>query len=104
MRVCSANVKILCLSDRVEPMLQGPKLNSYARGVEAVVSCGDLPFDYLEYVVTFLGAPVYYVLGNDDPAPGFSTSRSSPPFVWWAAVSLVRQFVTRCSGGEGPSR
>src|SRR5918997_2925078 len=63
------NVKILCLSDRVEPMLQGPSLNSYARGVEAVISCGDLPFDYLEYVVTFLGAPVYYVLGNHDPGP-----------------------------------
>ncbi len=62
-------VKILCISDRVEPMLHGPGLNSYAKGVEAVISCGDLPFDYLEYVVTFLGAPVYYVLGNHDPAP-----------------------------------
>ena len=62
-------MKILCLSDRVEPMLHGPKLNSYAAGVEAVISCGDLPFDYLEYVITFLGAPVYYVLGNHDPSP-----------------------------------
>lgn len=50
-------------------MLHGPSLNSYARGVEAVVSCGDLPFDYLEYIITFLGVPVYYVLGNHDPAP-----------------------------------
>ena len=63
------NVKILCLSDRVEPVLHGPSLNSYAEGVEAVISCGDLPFDYLEYVLTFLGAPLYYVLGNHDPAP-----------------------------------
>jgi uncharacterized protein len=62
-------VKILCISDRVEPMLHGPSLNSYARGVEAVISCGDLPFSYLEYIVTFLGVPVYYVLGNHDPAP-----------------------------------
>ena len=62
-------MKILCISDRVEPMLHGPSLNSYAKGVEAVISCGDLPFDYLEYVVTFLGVPVYYVLGNHDPAP-----------------------------------
>jgi Icc-related predicted phosphoesterase len=61
-------VKILCISDRVEPMLHGPRLNSYARGVEAVISCGDLPFDYLEYILTFLGVPVYYVLGNHDPA------------------------------------
>ena len=63
------DVKLLCISDRVEPMLHGPSLNSYAKGVEAVISCGDLPFDYLEYIITFLGVPVYYVLGNHDPAP-----------------------------------
>ncbi|MGH3145775.1 MAG: metallophosphoesterase family protein [Rubrobacter sp.] len=50
-------------------MLHGPNLTSYAKGAGAVISCGDLPFDYLEYVVTFLGVPVYYVLGNHDPAP-----------------------------------
>ncbi|MGH3087353.1 MAG: metallophosphoesterase family protein [Rubrobacteraceae bacterium] len=62
-------MRLLCISDRVESMLHGPTLNSYAAGVDAVVSCGDLPFDYLEYIVTFLGAPLYYVLGNHDPAP-----------------------------------
>ncbi len=62
-------MKILCISDRVERLLYGPSLNTYASGVEAVVSCGDLPFAYLEYIVTFLGVPVYYVLGNHDPAP-----------------------------------
>jgi len=62
-------VKILCISDRVESMLHGPTLTSYAAGVEAVISCGDLPFDYLEYIITFLGVPVYYVLGNHDPGP-----------------------------------
>jgi len=65
----TAGVKILCVSDRVETMLQGPSLNAYAGDVEAVISCGDLPFSYLEYLVTFLGVPVYYVLGNHDPAP-----------------------------------
>ena len=62
-------MKILCISDRVEQLLYGPSLNTYASGVEAVISCGDLPFAYLEYIVTFLGVPVYYVLGNHDPAP-----------------------------------
>ena len=62
-------MKILCISDKVESMLHGPNLTSYARGVEAVISCGDLPFDYLEYIVTFLGVHVYYVLGNHDPGP-----------------------------------
>jgi uncharacterized protein len=63
------SMKILCVSDRVELMLYGPSLNAYAAGVEAVISCGDLPFEYLEYIVTFLGVPVYYVLGNHDPSP-----------------------------------
>lgn len=60
-------MKLLCISDRVESMLHGPSLNAYASKADAVVSCGDLPFDYLEYIVTFLGVPVYYVLGNHDP-------------------------------------
>ncbi len=61
-------VKILAICDAVEPVLYGASLSSYATGVEAVISCGDLPFEYLEYVVTFSGAPVYYVRGNHDPS------------------------------------
>ena len=87
-------MKILCISDRVESMLYGPNLNSYARGVEAVISCGDLPFDYLEYIVTFLGVPVYYVLGNHDPGPKAPSTlvaaRRSTVGSWrWKAVVLV---------------
>lgn len=62
------DVKVLAISDVVEPVLYGAGLSSYADGVEAVVSCGDLPFEYLEYVITFSGAPLYYVRGNHDPA------------------------------------
>jgi Icc-related predicted phosphoesterase len=68
-------MKLLCISDKVEPVLYGPLLNDYASGVDAVVSCGDLPFEYLEYVVTFLGRPLYYVRGNHDPDPH---SKESP--------------------------
>jgi uncharacterized protein len=60
-------VKILAISDVVEPVLYGASLSSYTDGVEAVISCGDLPFEYLEYVITFSGAPLYYVRGNHDP-------------------------------------
>lgn len=60
-------MKILAVSDAVEPVLYGENLARYASGIEAVISCGDLPFEYLEYVVTFSGAPLYYVRGNHDP-------------------------------------
>ncbi len=68
-------MKLLAISDAVEPFLYGAGLSGYASGVEAVVSCGDLPFEYLEYIVTLSGAPLYYVRGNHDPdeeakAPG----------------------------------
>lgn len=35
---------------------------------DLVVSCGDLPFDYLEYVVTVANVPLLFVPGNHDPA------------------------------------
>ena len=78
-------MKILAISDAVEPFLYGASLSSYASGVGAVVSCGDLPFEYLEYVVTFSGAPLYYVRGNHDPhesakAPGAASPSTG---AWW---------------------
>jgi hypothetical protein len=33
-----------------------------------VVSCGDLPFDYLEYLVSRANVPLLYVPGNHDPS------------------------------------
>lgn len=63
-------MKILAVSDRVVSELQGPELESRADGVDAIISCGDLPFAYLEYLATFVGAPLFYVLGNHDPAEG----------------------------------
>lgn len=35
---------------------------------DLVLSCGDLPFDYLEYIVTRLDVPLLYVPGNHDPS------------------------------------
>lgn len=69
-------MKMLAISDRVDPSLYGPGLEARTAGVEAVLSCGDLPFDYLEYLVTFLGVPLFYVRGNHDP-PESSTKYPS---------------------------
>ncbi len=35
---------------------------------DLVLSCGDLPFDYLEYLVSRLDVPLLFVPGNHDPA------------------------------------
>jgi hypothetical protein len=62
-------VRILALADEVNEALYAPE-NLRRAAPELAVSCGDLPFDYLEYVVTMLNVPLLYVPGNHDPDLG----------------------------------
>jgi hypothetical protein len=57
--------RVLAVADEVAGALYGPRL-AHLRP-DLVLSCGDLPFDYLEYIVTLAGAPLLYVPGNHDP-------------------------------------
>lgn len=57
-------MQVLTVSDQVSDFLHGPALAPYARGVELILSCGDLPADYLEYLVSILNVPLFYVMGN----------------------------------------
>ena len=57
-------MRILALSDEVSRLLHSPLLCQAAEGVDLVVSCGDLPSDYLEYIVSSLDVPLFYVMGN----------------------------------------
>ena len=57
--------RILAIADEVDEALYGDKLIQLRP--DLVVSCGDLPFDYLEYIVSRLDVPLVYVPGNHDP-------------------------------------
>ena len=57
-------MRILTLSDKVEPLLYGPGLQRVVGDIDLVLSCGDLPGYYLDYVVTTLNVPCYFVHGN----------------------------------------
>ncbi len=59
-------MRILTVSDKVVEAIYSPALAQLAQGVELVLSCGDLPHEYLEYIVSVLNVPLYYVLGNHD--------------------------------------
>ena len=59
-------VKALVVSDVVSEALYTPELMRIASGVELVLSCGDLPAPYLEYILTMLNVPLYHVPGNHD--------------------------------------
>ncbi len=57
-------MKILVVSDTVVQGLHSPAVRDLAHGVDLVLSCGDLPSAYLEYLVSTLDVPLYYVMGN----------------------------------------
>ena len=59
-------MKILAISDEVIDALYSPRLKQKFADVDLVIGCGDLPFYYLEFVVTVLDVPLYYVPGNHD--------------------------------------
>ncbi len=57
-------MRVLTVSDQVIDQLHSGALKHFARGVELILSCGDLPADYLEFLVSILNVPLYYVMGN----------------------------------------
>jgi Icc-related predicted phosphoesterase len=60
-------MKILTISDNVLPQLENStNLERQYQGAEAVISCGDMPAPYLEYITSVLNLPLFYVRGNHD--------------------------------------
>ncbi len=62
-------VKILAISDQVVEQLYCPRVKEAFGHVNLVVGCGDLPFYYIEYVVSMLNVPFFHVPGNHDLPP-----------------------------------
>ena len=59
-------MRILAVSDRVNDRFHASGGLNGVRDVDLILSCGDLPYDYLEYLATLIDAPLLYVLGNHD--------------------------------------
>ena len=59
-------MKILALSDEVVDFIYSPQVKDRFGDVDLVLGCGDLPFYYIEFVVTMLNKPLYFVPGNHD--------------------------------------
>lgn len=59
-------MRILLLADQAEPTLWERLDKRKLEGVELVLSCGDLPAEYLSFLTCFTSAPILYVHGNHD--------------------------------------
>lgn len=57
-------MKILCISDNVDPLVYSPQIKERFTDVDLILSAGDLPMDYLDYIISSLNKPLYFVFGN----------------------------------------
>ena len=78
-------MRILAVSD-VEDEAVVASVHSKAGTIDLVIGCGDLDYEYLDFVATALGAPLRAVHGNHDTPPEKSDDRDIA--VWWRGIDL----------------
>ncbi len=79
-------MKILAVSDIELDIVYSPNIARRFADVDVVISCGDLPYYYLEYIISSLDVPLYYVRGNHSCPLEYSATgvRTSP----WGGIDL----------------
>jgi len=59
-------MRFLTVSDEVVPAIYSLSIKDRFPDIQVVLGCGDLPHYYLEFIVTMLAVPCFYVQGNHD--------------------------------------
>lgn len=62
-------MRILTVSDTAEPALYDNFQVENFPNIAMILACGDLPEEYLSFLVSMLNVPLYYVRGNHDIRP-----------------------------------
>jgi predicted phosphodiesterase len=65
MPAAARGARVLAVSDEVDEALRRDA--SSLSGIDLILACGDLPFEYLTHLMEGVGAPLVFVPGNHDP-------------------------------------
>ena len=57
-------MKILCVSDQIDPLIYTGSIKQRYADVDLILSAGDLPLDYIDFIVSTLNKPLLLVPGN----------------------------------------
>lgn len=57
-------MKILCISDQVDPLIYSSSLKERFSEIDMILCAGDLPMEYIDFVVSSLNKPAYFIFGN----------------------------------------
>jgi uncharacterized protein len=86
-------VKILAISDVEVSFIYSPHIVERFKDTDLVISCGDLSYFYLEYIISMLNVPLCYVRGNHAHRveEGVGGTRQEP----WGGIDLHRRVVNQ---------
>ena len=89
-------MRILSVSDTEIGFIYSPMILERFQSIDLVISCGDLPYYYLEYIISMLNIPLYYVRGNHASKVEFTTGgeRTYP----WGAINLHQRVIEDDTG------
>jgi uncharacterized protein len=62
-------MKLLVVSDVIVDWIYSPRIRLLQSDTDLVISCGDLPHYYLEYIISSLDKPLFQVCGNHSIPP-----------------------------------
>jgi Icc-related predicted phosphoesterase len=84
-------MKLLTVSDKEISLIYSAQIRERFNDVDLAISAGDLSYYYLEYIISSLDIPLYFVRGNHakDVEFGVAGPRKAP----WGAVDLHRKVV-----------
>jgi hypothetical protein len=60
----ATEMKILCVADHIDPLVYSPSIKKRFAEVEMVLSAGDLPLSYYDFIMSTLNKPLLFVFGN----------------------------------------
>ncbi|MBR1722006.1 MAG: metallophosphoesterase, partial [Treponema sp.] len=57
-------MKILCVSDQIDPLVYSTGAKERFSDIDLILCAGDLPSDYIDFIVSTLNKQTYFIFGN----------------------------------------
>jgi len=92
-------MRFLCVSDQIDPLVYSSTVSDRYGDVDAVLCAGDLPMDYIDFIVTTLNKPTFFVFGNHNLSEFHYYSKGPSVVDMPAAQTLTPQDTTRYQHG-----
>lgn len=99
------SLKILAISDIEHPRIYDQNIKDRFGKMDLVLACGDLPNFYLDYIISMLDIPMFFVNGNHVPQslrnPNRNQEAPQGAFDLHKQVIYLREFDLILAGIEG---